>query len=126
MPVRFDLADDQVRIRYLQHASFAIESSGLLVVTDYTGELGTAGVVPDVVTMNNAHDSHFTDHPDPRIPLVLRGWGAGGRAAAIDVDLGEMRVRNVTTDLRGPLARARARMATRSSSSRWRACASAI
>ena len=102
VPVRFDLPDNQVRIRFVQHASFAIESSGLLVVTDYAGELGPAKGIPDVVTMNNAHDTHFTDHPDPRIPLVLRGWGPGNRAAEIDVDLGEMRVRNVTTDLRGP------------------------
>ena len=101
VPVRFGLSEDQVRIRFLQHAEFAIESSGLLVVTDYTGTVGGT-VVPDIVTMNNAHDSHFTDHPDARIPLVLRGWGEGGRAAEIDVDLGEMRVRNVTTDLRGP------------------------
>ena len=101
VPVRLDLTEEQVRIRYLQHAEFAIESPGLLVVTDYTGEIGGA-VVPDVVTMNNAHDSHFTDHPDPRIPLVLRGWGTGGRSAEFDLDLGEMRIRNVTTDLRGP------------------------
>ena len=100
VPVRFDLTADQVRLRYLQHASFAIESAGLLVVTDYTGESG--GVVPDVVTMNNAHDTHYTDHPDPGIPLILRGWGEAGRAAVIDLDLGDMRIRNVTTDLRGP------------------------
>ena len=101
VPVRLDLTDEQVRIRFLQHASFAIESRGLMAVTDFTGEIGTE-VVPDVVTMNNAHDSHFTDHPDPGIPLVLRGWGPAGRAAEIDLDLGEMRIRNVTTDLRGP------------------------
>ncbi|MBC7476919.1 MAG: MBL fold metallo-hydrolase, partial [Pseudorhodobacter sp.] len=59
-------------------------------------------VVPDIVTMNNAHDTHFTDHPDPRIPLVLRGWPTGGIPAAHDIDLGQMRIRNVTTDLRGP------------------------
>lgn len=99
---RFDLSSSQVLVRYLQHASFAIESSGLLVVTDYTGEVGNPAVVPDIVTMNNAHDTHYTDHPDPRVPLVLRGWGEGGKPAAVDIDLGEMRIRNVTTDLRGP------------------------
>ena len=97
------LPDDVVRIRYLQHASFAIVTAGgLLAVTDYTGVIGNPGVVPDVVTMNNAHSTHYTDHPDPRIPLVLRGWGPLGHPAAIDIDLGAMRVRNVTTDLRGP------------------------
>jgi L-ascorbate metabolism protein UlaG (beta-lactamase superfamily) len=95
-------AADEVRIRYLDHAEFAIESSGLLAVTDYTGHIGNPDVVPDIVTMNNAHETHFTDHPDPRIPLVLRGWPVNGAPAAYDLDLGEMRVRNVTTDLHGP------------------------
>ncbi|MEO8243922.1 MAG: MBL fold metallo-hydrolase [bacterium] len=96
------VAPGEVRIRYLQHAEFAIQVAGLLAVTDYTGEIGNPAVVPDVVTMNNAHETHYTDHPDPRIPLVLRGWGPAGHPAAIDIDLGVMRVRNVTTDLRGP------------------------
>ena len=104
VPVAFGapLAEDMVRIRYLQHAMFAIEGGGLLAVTDYTGDIGNPVVVPDIVTMNNAHSTHYTDFPDPRIPLVLRGWGPAGLPAAIDLDLGEMRVRNVTTDLRGP------------------------
>ena len=102
MAARLDLAADVVRIRFLQHAEFAIESRGLLAVTDYTGVIGNPDIVPDIVTMNNAHETHYTDHPDPRIPLVLRGWGPPGHPAAIDIDLGEMRVRNVTTDLRGP------------------------
>ena len=104
IPVRYgpSLAPDQVRIRYLDHAEFAIETNHLLAVTDYRGQIGNRLVVPDIVTMNNAHDTHFTDHPDPRIPLVLRGWPVDGKPAAYDLDLGEMRVRNVTTDLRGP------------------------
>jgi L-ascorbate metabolism protein UlaG (beta-lactamase superfamily) len=50
--------------------------------------------------MNNAHRTHWTDTPDPRIPHVLRGWATGGQAAAHDLDLGGMRVRNVPTDVR--------------------------
>jgi L-ascorbate metabolism protein UlaG (beta-lactamase superfamily) len=99
--VRLEVGVDQVAIRYLDHASFAIATPGILAVTDYTGRVG-GDVVPDLVTMNNAHDTHFTDHPDPRIPLVLHGWPVEGKVAAYDLDLGEMRVRNVTTDLHGP------------------------
>ncbi len=102
VPAGADLTSQEVRIRFLQHASFAIESRGLLAVTDHTDAISLAGVRPDVITMNNAHDSHFSVAPDPGIGLVLRGWGEGGRPAEIDVDLGEMRIRNVTTDLRGP------------------------
>ena len=90
-----------VSIRYIGHSMFGlILPDGLLAVTDYNGQIGAA--LPGVVTMNHAHDTHFTDHPDPRIPVVLRGWGSPGLPAAIDVTLGALRIRNVTTDLRGP------------------------
>ncbi len=102
VPVRFGLPDDVVRIRYLNHASFALELADYLVITDFTGALGADALRPDIITMNNAHDTHFTDTPDPGIPLVLRGWAEGGKPAAYDLDLGQMVVRNVTTDLRGP------------------------
>jgi RimJ/RimL family protein N-acetyltransferase/L-ascorbate metabolism protein UlaG (beta-lactamase superfamily) len=97
------LEPDSVLIRYLDHASFAIVTAdGTVAVTDYTGYLGTRDLVPDVVTMNNAHDTHWTAAPDPRIPHVLKGWPADGRPAEHRLDLGSMLVRNVTTDTRGP------------------------
>lgn len=97
------LEPDSVLIRYIDHASFAIVTAdGTVAVTDYTGYLGTADVVPDVVTMNNAHSTHWTAAPDPRIPHVLPGWGEGAAAADHRLDLGAMLVRNVTTDTRGP------------------------
>lgn len=97
------LAEETVRIRFLGHASFALETpGGKAAVTDYTGYIGNPDVVPDVVTMNIAHDTHYTDTPDPRIPLVLRGWGELGQPARIDEEIGDLRVRNVTSDLRGP------------------------
>jgi L-ascorbate metabolism protein UlaG (beta-lactamase superfamily) len=95
------LAENRVRIRYLNHSSFAIETpGGLVAVTDYTGYTGAADVVPDVATMNNAHSTHWTASPDPRIPHVLKGWAEGGEAPFHEIDLGEMLVRNVSTDVR--------------------------
>jgi L-ascorbate metabolism protein UlaG (beta-lactamase superfamily) len=97
------LEPDSVLIRYIDHASFAIVTSdGTVAVTDYTGYLGTQDIVPDVVTMNNAHSTHWTANPDPRIPHVLKGWGEGAAPADHRLDLGSMLVRNVTTDTRGP------------------------
>ena len=97
------LEADHVLIRYLDHASFAIVTDGgLVAVTDYTGYTGTADLVPDVVTMNNAHSTHWTATPDPRIPHVLEGWGDGSSPAVHRLDLGGMLVRNVSTDTRGP------------------------
>ena len=96
------LDPDSVLIRYIDHASFAIVTpDGTVAVTDYTGYLGTQDVVPDVATMNNAHSSHWTAAPDPRIPNVLQGWPDSGPAEH-RLDLGSMLVRNVTTDTRGP------------------------
>lgn len=104
VPVRYGdaVAQDTLRIRFLGHASFALQTTDVLAVTDYTGLIGNPDVVPDVVTMNNAHDSHFTDGPDPRIPHLLRGWPVAGVPAFHELDLGQMLIRNVTTDTRGP------------------------
>jgi L-ascorbate metabolism protein UlaG (beta-lactamase superfamily) len=103
------LPGDSVRLRFIDHASFLIETAGgLTAVTDYTGFTGSADLVPDVVTMNNAHSTHWTPVPDPRIPHVLQGWAEAGRAADHHLDLGEMLVRNVPTDTRGPDGDARA------------------
>lgn len=97
------LAPDQVKLTYIGHSSFIIESpSGIRVVTDYSGNAG--GIVPDAVTMNRAHSTHFTDFPDPAIKNVLRGWNPEGGPAAIDLTIGDIRIRNVPTDIRGGMA----------------------
>jgi len=94
------LAQGEVRIEYLGHSTFLIESpGGIRIATDYAGYAG--GIVPDAVTMNRAHSSHYTSTPDPRIQHVLRGWSEDGSPAVIDVVVGDVRIRNVTTDIRG-------------------------
>ncbi|MEM1101985.1 MAG: MBL fold metallo-hydrolase [Pseudomonadota bacterium] len=90
-----------VRISYIDHSMFLIQSaSGPSAVTDYNGFIGVVDFVPDVVTMNNAHNTHWTALPDPAIPHVLEGWWQEGRPAAHRLEVGEMLVRNVTTDTR--------------------------
>ena len=99
---RDPVAEDSVRLNYVGHATFALETpGGLLLATDYTGVLGAPEILPDVATMNHAHATHYTDSPDPRIAHVLRGWGDGfGEAADHHLDLGEILIRNVPTDIR--------------------------
>ena len=96
------LPDYTVGIQYIQHASFLIRTrGGLNAVTDFTGFIGTTTMIPEVVTMNHAHSSHFTRAPDPAIPHALRGWGEPfGSGIEHYLDLGEMVVRNVSTDIR--------------------------
>ncbi len=103
VPAKFgDPLDRQsVRLSYVAHSTFVLETpGGLRAATDYTGFLGVTERVPDIVTMNNAHDTHWTAVPDPAIPHVLRGWAQGGKPADHHLDLGEMLVRNVPTDTR--------------------------
>ncbi|WP_223877798.1 MBL fold metallo-hydrolase [Histidinibacterium aquaticum] len=90
-----------VRISYIDHSMFLIQTEGgLSAVTDYNGFLGPTDLVPDVVTMNNAHSTHWTSLPDPQIPNVLEGWGTVDNPQDHHLDLGEMLVRNVHTDTR--------------------------
>ena len=93
------LEPDQVRVRYVGHSTFLIEShEGIVIATDFAGNAG--GVVPDVVTMNRAHTTHYTDSPDPRIKHVLRGWNPEGGAAQHQLRVGDVTIRNVPTDIR--------------------------
>ena len=95
------VAENSVRLTYIEHAMFLLQThGGLSAVTDYAGGL-SAGFLPDVVTMNHAHDTHWTMFPDPAIPHVLKGWGDTPAGADHHLDLGEMLVRNVPTDIRG-------------------------
>jgi L-ascorbate metabolism protein UlaG (beta-lactamase superfamily) len=94
------LAKDEVRITFVGHATFRIESpEGIVIATDYAGFAGS-GPLPDIVTMNHAHSTHYTNHPDPSIKYVLPGWGTEGAPAQHNLKLGDVFVRNVTTDIR--------------------------
>jgi L-ascorbate metabolism protein UlaG (beta-lactamase superfamily) len=95
------LNSDQVRITYAGHATFLIESPQLVrIATDYNDYVRPA-VLPDIITMNHAHDTHFTDHPDPAIKYVLRGWGPSeSEPARHDMTFKDVRVRNVPTNIR--------------------------
>jgi len=95
------LNPDQVRITFIGHASFLIESPELVrIATDYNDYVKPP-VVPDIATMNHAHDTHYTDHPDPAIKYVLRGWGPSAEEPANwDLKYRDVRVRNVPTNIR--------------------------
>jgi L-ascorbate metabolism protein UlaG (beta-lactamase superfamily) len=94
------LAADQVRINYIGHATFLLESpQAVRIATDYNDYVRPS-VVPDIVTMNHAHSSHYTDRPDPNIKYVLRGWAEDQKPARIDLQFKDVRVRNVPTNIR--------------------------
>ncbi|MEN5081193.1 MBL fold metallo-hydrolase [Bosea sp. TWI1241] len=99
--LRANLAADQVRVTFVGHATFLIETAGgVKVATDYNDYVRPP-VTPDIATMNKAHSTHFSRAPDPAIRHVLRGWDPSGAGAALhDLTLGDLRVRNVPTNIR--------------------------
>jgi len=95
------LAGDQIRISYSGHSTFLVESpGGVKIATDYNDYVKPRAL-PNVVTMNHAHSTHFTDHPDPGIQHVLRGWGTSpDQPARHDLQVRDVRIRNVPTNIR--------------------------
>ncbi|MEM6905684.1 MAG: MBL fold metallo-hydrolase [Pseudomonadota bacterium] len=91
-------AEPRVDIAYVAHSTFRIETpAGVSIATDFFGAAG--GDTPTIVTMNHAHETHWTPNPDPGITHVLRGWKTGGQAVHY-LDVEDVVVRNVPTDLR--------------------------
>jgi L-ascorbate metabolism protein UlaG (beta-lactamase superfamily) len=95
------LKSDEARINYVGHSTFLIESPrGMKIATDYNDYVKPRAL-PDIVTMNYAHSTHFTDNPEPGIKHVLRGWGTSpDKPARHDLNAGDVRVRNVPTNIR--------------------------
>jgi L-ascorbate metabolism protein UlaG (beta-lactamase superfamily) len=95
-----DKKADEVAITYAGHSTYFIDTpGGVRIATDYSGAY-QIGRLPDVVTMNRAHSTHYTLFPDARIPHVLRGWRDDGEPARINERIGDVLIRNVTTDIR--------------------------
>ena len=97
---RTALKSSEVRLTFVGHATWLIESAGgISIATDYNDYIRPS-VVPDVATMNRAHTTHFSMFPDPAIKHVLRGWNPEGGPAKHDITLADVRVRNVATNIR--------------------------
>jgi L-ascorbate metabolism protein UlaG (beta-lactamase superfamily) len=94
------LAPTEARITYVGHSTFMIESPKLVrIATDFNDYLRTP-LLPDIVTMNHAHSTHFTDRPDPDIKFVLRGWRDDGKPANHDITYSDVHVRSISTNIR--------------------------
>lgn len=90
----------EIEIMFAGHSTYVITTpAGVTIATDFNGWAGRVAI-PDIVTMNKAHSSHFTLSADERIGEVLRGWNFDGTPADHDVVVEDVYVRNVTTDIR--------------------------
>lgn len=89
-----------VGVTYVGHSSFLLETAGgVKAVTDYNDYV-RADVVPDVVTMNNAHSTHYSISVQPGVRHALEGWDSPGREAIHEIVVGDMRIFNVPTNVR--------------------------
>lgn len=100
------LTKEEVAIRFVAHSSYLLENEeGLQIATDWSGDFeGRLDRAPDVITMNHAHETHWTAFPDPEIEHVLEGWGEKGKPRRHFLRLGETLIRNVPTDIRSDYA----------------------
>ena len=103
---RLAQAADDVRITFVGHASFLIESpAGVSIVTDYNDFVRPPGT-PTIATMNIAHSTHHSRNPDPDIAYLLPGWGEDGTPARYNLEIDDVWLRNVTTNIRGGMGMA--------------------
>jgi L-ascorbate metabolism protein UlaG (beta-lactamase superfamily) len=89
-----------VGITYVGHSSFFIETAGgATIVTDYNDYV-RAPVTPNLVTMNNAHSTHYSMNVEPGVEHILQGWGNEGGPIVHDLPYKDVHVRNVPTNVR--------------------------
>ncbi|MBS7539772.1 MBL fold metallo-hydrolase [Ancylobacter lacus] len=103
IPADFRLAalqPDQVSLTFVGHSTFLIETAGgVTAATDYNDYVRPQGV-PQVATMNRAHSTHYSLAPDPGIAHLLPGWGEAGAPARHDLEVGDLWVGNLPTNIR--------------------------
>jgi len=91
---------EDVTITYAGHSTYVIETpAGVRIATDFSGVYGR-DPLPRVVTMNHAHSTHYTMNPPPGIEHVLQGWGDGNGPAKHLLQVDDVLIRNVPTDIR--------------------------
>ena len=94
------ISGDAVTITYAGHSTYVIETpAAVRIATDFSGYYG-ADPLPQVVTMNKAHRTHYTELPPPEIEYVLRGWNPQGGPARHALMVEDIYIRNVPTDIR--------------------------
>jgi len=92
--------EGSVGVTYVGHSTFLIESArGVIAATDFNDYLRPRAV-PDIVTMNIAHSTHYSTSVPAGVRLALQGWGSREKAAEHDVTLEDVQIRNVPTNIR--------------------------
>ncbi|WP_417708627.1 MBL fold metallo-hydrolase [Roseibium aggregatum] len=98
---RASLQANEVQVRYIGHSTFELETpKGVRIATDYNDSVRPL-LPPTVATMNGAHGTHYSVSPDPNIEHLLYGWNPKGGPLDHDLTVGDVRIRNIQTNIRG-------------------------
>jgi len=91
----------EVAIRYIGHSTFELQTpGGIRIATDYN-DIYRPFLPPTVATMNGAHSTHYSLNPNPEIEHLLYGWNPAGGPMDHDLTVGDVRIRNIQTNIRG-------------------------
>ena len=91
---------EEVTISYAGHSTYYIEfRDGVRIATDYSGAY-RIGRLPDVVTMNRAHSTHYSLNPDRGIGMCCMAGAMTASRPTSTARIGDVYIRNVTTDIR--------------------------
>ena len=94
-----DIQAGALRLSFIGHASFLIESSqGVKVITDYN-DYFRGNTIPDIATMNINRGNHSTESLEPNVKFALRGWDMGQGVPHHDITFKDVRVYNLPTNL---------------------------
>ncbi|MEM8701796.1 MAG: MBL fold metallo-hydrolase [Pseudomonadota bacterium] len=90
----------EVQIKYIGHSTFELQTPGdVRIATDYN-DIYRPFLPPTVATMNGAHSTHYSLSPDPEIEHLLYGWNPEGGPMDHDLTVGDVRIRNIQTNIR--------------------------
>jgi len=96
---RVDVEANHVRITFVGHATFVLESpQGVKVVTVYNDNFRVPSA-PDIATMNIMRGNHSSFNVEPGVKYVLHGWDDGKGIPHLDVRYKDMRVYNVPVNI---------------------------
>ena len=96
-----DVPGGHVRVTFIGHSTFFIETpGGASVATDYNG-FNVPPTLPDAVTMNKSHSTHYTEFVDPAIKHALTGWDPKGGIIRHHVQIKDLRIYNLPTNIFG-------------------------
>ena len=93
---------DEVAITYAGHSTYYIDTpGGVKIATDYNGAYANAGSRAGCGHHGARAHLALHRHTDPELKYMMRGWDPEAAGPMMRRAVGDVLIRNVTTDIRG-------------------------